>query len=234
MYLVWLNHLNAVIIFVALKTLVATDKNQNCQIKAARKQLLRRIGAVILWSGGQTFIGPVSPSQLIRTKGEGYKHRRKQPSHKLSCSCIPTQVTDFHTVLQPNIGIIEAYRGPRCPEAHPLIQRIQVCAPQVSISKTHPLHTNCTAVYELDGKEVFPQSRVEEFMQRIVSRWCITNKRFLHLTTVFLFLKWMCMGTHSSAALTLCDRSNRRVQSELQACWRAPVRPTVRVCNKAR
>lgn len=60
----------------------------------------------------------------VEVRGEGYK----QASHKRCCSNIPVQATDFHTVVQPNIGIGGVYRVHRCWEALSLIQRFRVGA----------------------------------------------------------------------------------------------------------
>lgn len=61
-----------------------------------------------------------SPSftRQIQTRGEGVRRGGyKQASHKRCCSNIPVQGTDFHTVVQPNIGIVGVYRVHRCWEA---------------------------------------------------------------------------------------------------------------------
>lgn len=90
-------------------------------------------GAVWLCCEEATLLS-ASPSftRLIQAEGwggygggwGGYK----QASHKRCCSNIPVQGTDFHTVVQPNIGIGGVYRVHRCWEALSLIQRFQVGA----------------------------------------------------------------------------------------------------------
>lgn len=55
------------------------------------------------------------PPSLDDKEGEaGLQTQAKtslQSSHFVSCSNIPTQATDFHTAVEPNIGINEVYQA---------------------------------------------------------------------------------------------------------------------------
>lgn len=89
-----------------------------------------RSSVTLLWGGHpsicQSLLHSADTGGGVRgvRRGGGYK----QASHKRCCSNIPVQGTDFHTVVQPNIGIGGVYRVHRCWEALSLIQRFQVGA----------------------------------------------------------------------------------------------------------